>query len=166
MSHQFDELAKALAQGVPRREALRRIGTGLVGALLASVGLGEAWGQSGNNCTNLCRQIPPGPNRGRCLRNCQECGGDVTRVCRTAFGNTICCPPHYICCDGVCVDKTAPENCGGCGNRCAADEVCRAAPTGGQPYNDYFCCRFPCTNNVETVEFCCHEGCIQGFGCV
>jgi hypothetical protein len=40
----FDELAKDLARGIPRREALRRLGGGLVGATLASVGFQKnAW---------------------------------------------------------------------------------------------------------------------------
>jgi hypothetical protein len=40
MTHQFDELAKALARRVAR-EALRRVGSVLAGSLLAATGLRE-----------------------------------------------------------------------------------------------------------------------------
>jgi hypothetical protein len=46
MKNHFDELAMALAQGLTRRGALRCIGGGLAGALLASCGLGKAWAGS------------------------------------------------------------------------------------------------------------------------
>ena len=39
MNDKFDELAKGLAQSVTRRQALRRFGVGLAGAVLASLGL-------------------------------------------------------------------------------------------------------------------------------
>ena len=39
MDKQFDEFSKSLAEGISRREALRKFGIGLVGILLASVGL-------------------------------------------------------------------------------------------------------------------------------
>jgi len=42
MNNQFDELAKALAQPVARRAALKRFSVGLVGAALAALGLGKA----------------------------------------------------------------------------------------------------------------------------
>jgi hypothetical protein len=45
MTHSFDELAKALAGEISRRETLRRLGGVLVGALLVSLGLKPAWGQ-------------------------------------------------------------------------------------------------------------------------
>ena len=52
MNNKFDELAKGLAQSVTRREAFRRFGLGLVGALAASLGLGQASGAQ--------------PRRGKC----------------------------------------------------------------------------------------------------
>src|SRR5690242_12439378 len=66
--HQFDELAKELAQGVSRREALRRVGGGLAGVVLASLGLVKAasaspvtrsscltqCGLQSNSCRNEC----------------------------------------------------------------------------------------------------------------
>src|SRR5205814_7328872 len=56
MENRFDELTKTLAgeppgDGAPvsRREALRKVGLGLVGALLASLGMGTAWGDPGGH---------------------------------------------------------------------------------------------------------------------
>ncbi len=42
MNHEFDELAKALAQPEGRRAALKRFGVGLAGMALSIVGLGRA----------------------------------------------------------------------------------------------------------------------------
>ena len=42
MNDKFDELAKAMAQSVTRRSALKKFGVGLVGAALAALGLGKA----------------------------------------------------------------------------------------------------------------------------
>src|SRR5437899_132296 len=39
MDKQFDELSKSLAEGISRREALRKFGIGLAGVVLAAVGL-------------------------------------------------------------------------------------------------------------------------------
>lgn len=44
MNSKFDELTKAMARSVTRREAFRRFGLGLAGALAASVGLGRTSG--------------------------------------------------------------------------------------------------------------------------
>jgi hypothetical protein len=46
----FDELAKEVAQGLSRREALRLAFTGLAGAALTSLGIKTAWAQTGR-CT-------------------------------------------------------------------------------------------------------------------
>ena len=70
MENRFDEVAKALAAagageaaGVSRRDALRRVGLGLAGALLASLGLGgralAAWG-GGAACRSYCNRFPAG----------------------------------------------------------------------------------------------------------
>jgi hypothetical protein len=39
MNHEFDELAKGLAQSVTRRGALKKFGVGLAGLALATLGL-------------------------------------------------------------------------------------------------------------------------------
>ena len=42
MDKQFDELSKSLAEGVTRKEALKKFSIGLAGILLAAVGLSGA----------------------------------------------------------------------------------------------------------------------------
>src|SRR5438046_840669 len=95
---QFDELSKALANGLSRREALRRLGGGLLGAALAALGLDEAKAAP-IPCAEACSQhFPPGPVWAACRREaCQKCNGEITRVC---FGqtNAICCAPGSSCC--------------------------------------------------------------------
>lgn len=42
MNDKFDELAKAMAQSVTRRSALKKFGVAVLGAVLAALGLGKA----------------------------------------------------------------------------------------------------------------------------
>ena len=59
MDKQFDELSKSLAEGVSRREALRRFGIGLAGVLLGSVGLASrAEACSTTDCTHGSQCCP------------------------------------------------------------------------------------------------------------
>jgi hypothetical protein len=77
MRDTFDELSRALARGVSRREALKIFGVGVAGSLLALVGLGRASAQETcaqfcaahtsndfqqGNCRNVCGTCPGGPN--------------------------------------------------------------------------------------------------------
>lgn len=82
MDKQFDELSKSLAEGVSRREALRKFGIGLAGMLLATVGLNtKSTAGSGYKCWTCgqvdvyyCSAQKPGPgcNTAHC-RNCPGC---------------------------------------------------------------------------------------------
>jgi hypothetical protein len=56
MENRFDDLAKAMAGGMSRREALRAVGGGLFGAVLASLGL-KAWGAPALN--SYCEKCHP-----------------------------------------------------------------------------------------------------------
>jgi hypothetical protein len=59
MNNQFDELAKALAQPIARRAALKRFGVGAAVALLAGFGLTpRAEATTSNFCTSDS-QCPP-----------------------------------------------------------------------------------------------------------
>lgn len=118
----FDELARGLANGsVSRRQALRLVGSALVGAALASVP-GVAWaacpeGQTrcGDRCVNL-------------KTNERHCGS-----CRNR------CRSTQTCCGGRCVNLQRNEyHCGSCFNRCAGegeqeDECVAGVCQGGQP---------------------------------
>src|SRR4051812_38432758 len=90
LMHHFDEMAKALAVGLTRRQALQRVGGGLAGALLASLGLGKAWGAGGpQTCSDYCKTTLglTGHAASQCVTNCKKCipsGG-------TACGADNCC---------------------------------------------------------------------------
>jgi hypothetical protein len=103
----FDDLARALAEGVPRREALRRIGGALAAAMLASLGSRFAWGQS-LDCVGFCNQLPSA-EASQCLQDalnggglCEACQADSTRLCQTATGNHVCCATSNACCNSAC----------------------------------------------------------------
>lgn len=155
--HHFDDVAKALASGLTRRRALRRVGVGLAGALLGSLGLGRARGQAPTpkNCADYCKNflgIRPGHGNayGQCVSNCATClaaGG-------TACGADACCTDGQGCCDGTCTDLTTTSDCGSCGNACPSDD-CRAATCtdgvcGGTPINEGGSCH----DGAGT----CHDG--------
>jgi len=103
MANQFDELSKALASGVSRREALRRFGVGLAGALLASAGVRKA-SAAPSACAVICGKNAgiSGPLHATCLQACRQCEADVTRICigYGPFGpsQVICCPEGRTCC--------------------------------------------------------------------
>jgi hypothetical protein len=138
MGHPFDEFTMALAEGVTRREALRRLGGGLAGALLASLGMRPAWGDP-LDCHAFCLCLPPGLHRDRCLSDagrgfglCISCLADRRRLCLVP--NPIggqeeftCCSPGQTCCPGAgCRNlRTDSNHCGACGRACQKGEECR-----------------------------------------
>lgn len=109
-----------------------------------------------------CRCRPPltALPGGRCtdLSNDPEnCGMPLRRCPGACFGG-ICvarCPDATEDCDGSCVDlRRDPRHCGGCGDACAADELCRAgdcraydAATG--------CTTCPCRACEGELGLCC-----------
>src|SRR5436309_3579332 len=114
MENRFDAAAKALAAGdgveatgVSRREALRKVGAGLAGALLALLGMGPAWGQHGhggggggpNPCKQYCNRYSTKAERDHCLQVCQACPS-TTKLCGTNGFSLVCCTT--TCCGGVC----------------------------------------------------------------
>jgi hypothetical protein len=140
MENRFDELAKAVAGGMSRREALRRVGGGLVGAVLASLGLGtKAWSAPAPNsgCEQFCRDcgISPGNGNafGQCVSSCEHCwntgGKTCTGLCPTAARpNVVCCPDDQVCCPNR---RTGSSVCCGPGLVCdQADRGCVSRPCG------------------------------------
>src|SRR6187551_2257169 len=97
----FDELARDLARGLSRREALRRVAGGLGCALLAALGLaprGEAQACAPGQirCAGLCVNPLTDP------KNCGACGTG--------------CNATHLCCNGLCKNPSNdPKNCGACG---------------------------------------------------
>ena len=85
MDKQFDELSKSLAEGVSRREAVRKFATGLAGALLVAVGLNKRAGAHG----------------GITCRNNADCGGGICFICYYPHSTRIrwsqCCGTSIAC---------------------------------------------------------------------
>jgi hypothetical protein len=102
MKNRFDELAKDLARGISRREALRRLGGGLAGALLLSLGLPKAWANPADACIAACNEQHRNPRPSFkfhvCVRNCGQCA-----KCNE---DEACCPSEdtdqaVVCVPGV-----------------------------------------------------------------
>src|SRR5262245_44992354 len=118
MNETFDELAKVLAEDVSRREALRRVGSVLAGALLAATGLGSASGQGRGGGGGGSKGCPSGQTKckGKCVnlqsdsQNCGSCGHG--------------CASGQVCCSGTCTPLGTNANCAACGNACPAGSSC------------------------------------------
>jgi hypothetical protein len=103
----FEKLAKDMA-GMNRRDALRRAGGGLAGAVLAAFGVGRARAQEGggedNPCEFDCSILTGGPifdrpHWGRCINSCAACrasGGGTCFTFRQCEGE-----PNCVCFDTV-----------------------------------------------------------------
>jgi len=168
MEHRFDELAKALAEGMPRREALRRLGGGLASLLLASLDVERSWGQGSSDVAHFCNKLPPGPQRGECVREgirgaglFEACEGNPNRLCLSRFSHAaFCCPPAHGCLGGECsphifCNEHTGEICG------AGEQCCK----GGTPIvdfcvpSDFHCCPITVPVNravaCEPEDYCC-----------
>jgi hypothetical protein len=98
MEEPFDQLSKALAEGVSRREAFRRAGGLLLGAVLASLGLDRlAWGQT-DPCLAVCAYylVRERSSYKGCLKDCRKCEKRGRDGCRSPQGR--CCPKGAVCC--------------------------------------------------------------------
>ena len=73
MGKRFDELAKALASGVSRREAIRRFAVGALGGALAAVIPGRGANAAPDECLASC-ESNTGRDLGDCLAKCHACG--------------------------------------------------------------------------------------------
>jgi Stigma-specific protein, Stig1 len=177
MENPFDRLAKTLAEEVPRREALRRLGGGLAATMLASLGIGKAWGQSGTvDCGSACRGAVPGNDRDSlarrraCVSSCEDCQQNGGRVCSLSANGTVlccsgaspvccgstCCASAALCCNQViCCPPEQPTCCGGsCVNTATDPSNCGACGNvclGGQLPA---CCAGRCTD-LATDDFNC-----------
>jgi hypothetical protein len=152
----FDELAKALAEAVPRRQALRRLGGGLAGGLLASLGLGTlgagtAWGQpqaSRPGCGHACAQYhDPGNNAlfATCTEVCESCKTTGGTLCLGTEA-VDCCDPGEVCCQGSCC---------GSGQVCLSNGTCAQPCTPTANFSDPQCCNscYPWQANPN-IGFC------------
>jgi hypothetical protein len=107
MSHEWDEFCKSLAEPVPRRETLRRLGFLFAGAVLTPLGLGTAWASGGTDlCNSFCNKCQRS-QRTSCLTACRACNSGPSHLCGS-------CANGYICTDF----QNDVHNCGACSNDC------------------------------------------------
>jgi hypothetical protein len=114
MENLFDEFSKSLADSVPRRESLRRLGAVFAGAVLSPLGLDSAWAQGPDPCKAFCK-CRNKTQQNQCLAACKACNGNTSRL-GGSCGSYVCC--SIAACKGVCSNLKANPNCGACGNDC------------------------------------------------
>jgi hypothetical protein len=184
MSNRFDELAKGLASGLTRRDALKRFAGGLAGLLFADVALGsKAEAQAADTCPDYCRSIginPGGGNAfGKCVSNCAHCKNEGGTPCGASgcctgedtCENGVCTPPNVHVCTG-CVGCGALVPCGtagecACWNRTDISGVCYCASFPSNFCADYPACASDadCTGGAVCASNCCPTGiCVTGCG--
>src|SRR5258708_29969495 len=141
MDHLFDEFSKSLAESVPRRESLRRLGAVFAGAVLGPLGLGTARAHGTTDpCLAFCK-CRNKAQQSQCLKVCRALNHDTSRVCGSC-GSYVGCATGQSCCSGHCTDlNNDVHNCGGCGKQCAA-----------HPPNEVVTC----------VSGLCVYGCVSG----
>lgn len=137
-SAQLDDLARAVADGVPRRVVVGRIA-----AFMAAFIVGDP-------------ELAFGAKKKRCPKGRRRCGDTCCKpgyVCQTKKHRKHCvCPKPKKACNGRCVDtKTDARNCGHCGQRCNAGETCVAGT-----------CRAATTNEPGPVAATCSDGVRNG----
>jgi hypothetical protein len=123
MENLFDEFSKSLAESVPRRESLRRLGAVFAGAVLSPLRLNTAWaGKKVDPCTAFCNQRCSTARRPNCLVWCRACNNDPSRLCGDCWSGLRCCGTAETCCYGrTCHNlKNDFVRCGACGNSCDA----------------------------------------------
>jgi hypothetical protein len=105
MTYQWDEFSKSLAEAVPRRESLRRIGFALAGVVFSPLGLKNAFAGRVDPCKSFCK-CSKRKQQNACLDACRACKGTTSRLCG-ACGT-------YRCADLA----SDTNNCGACGHVC------------------------------------------------
>jgi Stigma-specific protein, Stig1 len=132
----IDTIARSLASGMSRREALRAGGAALAGAVALSPK--DALAAVGLTC-------PSG--RVKCGTTC--CAKGASCVVTTTSKRCVC-PTHQVACNGVCLSlATNHQNCGKCGHACLSNQAC---------------CSGKCTNLQTSVSSCgkCGHACQRG----
>jgi hypothetical protein len=82
MDDKFDKLAKGLAQSATRRGALKKFGVGLVGIVMASVGLANRAEADKGGCRGTGH---------RCKSNSECCSGSCHCCPSPEYGGFGCC---------------------------------------------------------------------------
>jgi hypothetical protein len=172
MDHLFDEFSKSLADSVPRRESLRRLGAVFAGAVLSPLGLETAWAGKFDACNSFCK-CGNVKQQNQCLAACKKCNGNTSRLGGTC-GSYVCCT--VASCKGTCSDLKHDPNCGACGNDCRVDgETCcgnYCADLANDVFNCGSCgtaCAEPLPGEVVgcvsgTCVYDCADGAIDCYG--
>lgn len=182
----FDQVSKAVATGVSRRQALKVIGSAFGGTILATTVGVESTEAAPNKCAVYCGKtsFSSGPAHAACLQACHECKGDVSRVCQFATtavccasgssccpdssGGGTCCPPGTFCNGaGACVQArsfcvpTCADTCAGTATGCS--QACAGGSTGCSCVSTVegsACVQQVCTFTVCTNSTDCGPGAV------
>lgn len=152
MSHYWDEFSRSLAEPLPRRDSLRRLGLVVAGAVLSPLGLRSTAAAHRPRQLDPCKEFCRCANRkqqDQCLRACRACDKDPVRLSGSC-GNYVCCGAGLVACGDYCADlANDPNNCGACGYRCdppqpnefggCLDGSCVYACVEGAEYCDGWC---------------------------
>jgi len=168
MESHFDHITKVLAEATSRRRALRGIGSGLLGGVLATLGARKAW--AANDQVTICHVPPGNPSNVHAITVSSNAIPAHLR-----HGDTTCTPGNEDCCfnastsTAVCTNlETDASNCGVCGNTCGQ---CTTGCIGGTCVCNHGICGQPqtivgcggsCVCTIDT-ESNCH--CIENVGC-
>jgi hypothetical protein len=87
MSYLIDDVARALATPMPRRKALRFVGSALAAGALGALGLGHAAAQTSNTPT-------------KCPKGTTVCGKSCCSEGQSCCDNIVCCNQNQKCCTG------------------------------------------------------------------
>jgi peroxiredoxin len=154
-------LAIALARGErTRRQALRQFGLALASALLASLGMRNAWSQENPNpCATACAGLTDPNKQQKCLAGCNSCLQEKRTPCGASPSGAV-----------ICVDlQSDVQNCGACGIRCPEGQLCvegkcLPAPPCPKHFPSYdpvwnVCCpkQFPLYDPVRNVCVQCRD---------
>jgi hypothetical protein len=150
MTHHWDEFSKSLAQPVPRRETLRRLGLVFAGTVLGPLGLPSAFGGPPDPCKAFCK-CRKGKLQDQCLKACYACGSDPSRL-GGSCGNYFCCGDGRVPCGSFCADLARdPDHCGACGYAC----------TEAGPYEYGVCidgnCEYECIDSAVRCNGACTD---------
>ena len=119
MSHAFDELSKTFATGVSRRNVMRLIAAGFVGALLPSARPNVA---SAGGCEDACKSNC-GADKA-CLEECKArcaCEGNCIKFCKKRCKDT----SSPALCEAECLQECV---CLFCGVRDGSDDAVICEP--------------------------------------
>jgi hypothetical protein len=148
MTNHWDELSKSLAESVPRRESLRRLGFVLAGTVLSPFGLQSALAGKQDPCKSFCK-CRNKRQQDQCLKACKACGKNTSRLVGTCGGYS-CCATGQTSCGSFCAHLGSDvDNCGGCGNVC------------DQPGQYEYCacingaCRYECAEGALRCDGMC-----------